>query len=146
MKKKNLTWQVFFYDIYVDVVIVVSFLIGSIFFYGLKNFMATVGFVVSIGAIVLWIIARIHLGKAFAVEPQAKTLITSGIYAKIRHPIYVSSFIALIGIGMIVQKYWFIVFLLVIAMIQCMRMQAEDILLHKKFGKLYIQYKNTTWI
>ena len=36
-------------------------------------------------------IARLQLGKSFAVNPQAKELVTHGLYSKIRNPMYLFS-------------------------------------------------------
>lgn len=33
--------------------------------------------------------ARINLGKSFAFTPQAKSLVTHGLYSRIRNPMYV---------------------------------------------------------
>ena len=38
---------------------------------------------------ILWAIARFQLGASFAVRAEARKLITSGLYSKIRNPIYV---------------------------------------------------------
>ena len=38
---------------------------------------------------ILMNISRIQLGKSFSIMPEAKTLVTTGLYARIQHPMYV---------------------------------------------------------
>jgi hypothetical protein len=52
--------------------------------------MAAAGFV-------LWILARVQLGSSFAVTAQAKALVTAGLYAKFRHPVYLFGGVAFTG-------------------------------------------------
>ncbi|HKQ54158.1 MAG TPA: hypothetical protein VJT74_17405, partial [Pyrinomonadaceae bacterium] len=34
----------------------------------------------------LWILARLQLGSAFTARPEARRLVTHGLYSKVRHP------------------------------------------------------------
>ena len=45
-----------------------------------------------------WIAARLQLGESFSVRPEARHLVTTGIYSKIRHPVYVFGTPAVTGI------------------------------------------------
>jgi protein-S-isoprenylcysteine O-methyltransferase Ste14 len=54
-----------------------------------------------------WIAARRQLGASFSVRPDARHLVTTGIYSKIRHPVYVfgtpavmGALVALLGWGL----------------------------------------------
>ena len=42
----------------------------------------------------LWIAARVQLGSALSFWPEARTLVTSGLYARIRHPVYLFGTVA----------------------------------------------------
>lgn len=53
--------------------------------------MAVVGFA-------LWMVAQVQLGKSFSVGTQAKTLVTTGLYSKFRHPIYLFGKLAFGGL------------------------------------------------
>lgn len=44
------------------------------------------GFVLTAISLVLVILARLQLGKSFAVTPQANDLVTHGLYARLQHP------------------------------------------------------------
>jgi len=51
-------------------------------------------------SVVLLIISRLQLGKSFSVMPQARTLVATGLYSKIQHPMYV--FLDLFFVSLIV--------------------------------------------
>jgi uncharacterized membrane protein len=44
-----------------------------------------------------FVTARLQLGKSFAVTPQAKELVTAGLYSRIRNPIYLFVDITIFG-------------------------------------------------
>src|SRR5450759_5952335 len=48
------------------------------------------------------ILSRYTLGRSFSVAPKATALVTSGIYSRIRNPIYVCGAIFLLGLVLIV--------------------------------------------
>src|SRR5262245_14229980 len=47
------------------------------------------GISLSLVAFPLWVAARLQLGSAFSIRPEARRLVTSGLYSKLRHPVYV---------------------------------------------------------
>src|SRR4249919_564966 len=48
------------------------------------------GIVLAAIAFPLWIAARVQLGSSFSFRAEAHRLVTTGLYAKIRHPVYSS--------------------------------------------------------
>ena len=54
----------------------------------------------------LWLLARWQLGDAFSVAPEARRLVTRGLYARIRHPIYVFGTLAFLFVDLALQG-WF---------------------------------------
>ncbi len=106
---------------------------------------ATVGVVLAAVGYVGISIARLHLGPSFSVTPQAYKLVTHGLYAKIRNPIYVFGIVLVIGVCMVVQKpvLWIIVPVVMAA--QARRAQAEARVLEAKFGEEYCRYRGRTW-
>lgn len=48
-----------------------------------------VGLAIAGPALVLLIVARLQLGAAFSVSARASNLVTTGLYSRIRNPIYV---------------------------------------------------------
>jgi len=47
------------------------------------------GLAIGIPCLLLLALARVQLGRAFSVQAKASTLVTSGLYSRIRNPIYV---------------------------------------------------------
>lgn len=104
------------------------------------------GLVLAIAGLVLVTVARLQLGHAFSLTPQARLLVTHGIYSKVRHPVYVFSAIALAGLALYAGAPWLILVVLVLVPIQIARARAEERVLEAKFGDEYREYKRSTWI
>ena len=141
MKKNNK----FFSDIYIDAVLYATFLI-----YIFINFNSTIdNFIVLILVFVslaFWVISRIQLGSSFSVLPEAKQLVTTGIYSKIRNPIYLFTMIANIGIIYLLNNKYLYLIVPVFLAIQLIRVKREEKMLIKKFGDKYLDYKKSTWL
>ena len=90
--------------------------------------------------------ARIELGNSFSVTPQARKLVTGGIYSRIRHPIYVFSSIGLAGLSLYVHLPILLALLVPLVVMQLLRARAEDKLLHEHFGKAWEEYRKGTWM
>lgn len=92
-----------------------------------------------------WITARYNLGKNFSITPQAKFLVKTGVYKKIRHPIYLSSTITVIGVCIMYNIWWMYTLAGVLIIIQLIRARAEEKTLLAKFQNEYSEYKKSTW-
>lgn len=90
-------------------------------------------------------VARINLGNSFSVTPQATALVTTGIYARIRNPIYVFSTIGLSGLFLYIDMPLLLLLLLPLIALQTWRAKGESRVLEQKFGDSYRQYKAATW-
>jgi protein-S-isoprenylcysteine O-methyltransferase Ste14 len=91
------------------------------------------------------IVARYTLGRSFSVTPQARALVTTGIYSRIRNPIYISAEILLIGIAIMLWKRSLLLLLVVIVPMQVWRARSEARVLEEKFGEEYREYRQRTW-
>ncbi len=109
------------------------------------NWAHWLGLAIAAPAVVLLFVARSQLGKSFSVTPQARQLVTHGIYSKIRNPIYLFGALLSFGFVLALQKpALFLIFLIVIPM-QIIRARKESRVLEEKFGDAYRQYKQSTW-
>jgi protein-S-isoprenylcysteine O-methyltransferase Ste14 len=104
-----------------------------------------VGAAIAAVSMVLLLTARIQLGRSFSVTPQARKLVTTGLYARIRNPIYVFSWFYLLGL-VIVLEFWILLLpLAALAAAQLFRARKEEAVLTEAFGEEYARYKAGTW-
>jgi protein-S-isoprenylcysteine O-methyltransferase Ste14 len=103
------------------------------------------GAIVAVAGYVLLITARLQLGSSFSVTPQAKKLVTHGLYSRIRNPIYV--FVGVMWLGLIValHLYWMFVPFLLLLLMQLIRAGREAKVLQERFGQAYFDYRAQTW-
>ena len=103
------------------------------------------GLCIAVPAAILLFTARWQLGRSFSVTPQARELVTRGLYSKIRNPIYVFSALLLAGVLIALQYRYALLFLLVLIPIQVARAHKEAQVLEASFGEEYIKYRKGTW-
>ncbi len=104
-----------------------------------------IGVSIAIPSLLLLCLARIQLGKAFSVQAKASTLVTHGLYSKIRNPIYVFGALTIVGVFIWISRPWlFLVFAFLIPL-QVYRSRKESQVLEKSFGTAYLEYKRNTW-
>jgi protein-S-isoprenylcysteine O-methyltransferase Ste14 len=93
----------------------------------------------------LWIAARIQLGSALSLWPEARTLVTTGLYSRIRHPVYVFGTVASLA-ALLALQIW-PVFAIGVALVPLTLVRAwrEQKVLEAAFGERYRRYKEATW-
>ncbi|MGE5326383.1 MAG: methyltransferase family protein [Deltaproteobacteria bacterium] len=95
----------------------------------------------------LWMTARLQLGKSFSVRPEARALVTTGLYSKFRNPIYLFGGVAYGGLfiawGRLIPL---LTFLIVYPAWQYSRARKENAVLEKAFGDEYRRYKAQIWL
>jgi protein-S-isoprenylcysteine O-methyltransferase Ste14 len=91
------------------------------------------------------IVARYTLGRSFSWVPKATGLVSSGIYSRIRNPIYVSGMILVVGVVLMMGKPKLLAILLVLMPVQIIRARREAAVLEAKFGDEYREYRQRTW-
>ena len=109
------------------------------------NAQRIVGSALLLSGLGLVLTARFQLGRSFSLTPQARKLITHGLYSKVRNPIYVFGAVAIAGLAMILQKPALWGVLLVIIVLQIVRAHKEAQVLEAHFGDEYRAYRNQTW-
>jgi protein-S-isoprenylcysteine O-methyltransferase Ste14 len=103
------------------------------------------GAAIALPSFALLVIARLQLGRAFSVRAKASTLVSTGIYSRIRNPIYVFSGLLVLGIIIWTGRPWLLLFLAVLVPLQIYRSRKEEAVLAEKFGAAYAEYKQKTW-
>ena len=99
----------------------------------------------SVVCAVLWVVARRQLGEAFSVRPEARVLVTTGLYARFRHPIYVFGTLAFLLVLLAVQGWSALVVWAVLIPVQVVRARREESVLATAFGAQYGTYRRSTW-
>jgi protein-S-isoprenylcysteine O-methyltransferase Ste14 len=94
---------------------------------------------------VLWFVARSQLGSAFSVAPEARRLVTRGLYSRIRHPIYVFGTLAFLFVVLALQGWFALIIWVVVILIQVRRARREERVLVEMFGAEYTTYRSKTW-
>ncbi len=107
--------------------------------------MRIVGAALVIPSFTLWFVARVQLGKSFSITPQARELVTHGLYSKIRNPVYLFGSLLIAGIFLYIGKPELLWLFGVLIPVQLFRIKKEEKVLQEKFGETYLQYKKNTW-
>jgi protein-S-isoprenylcysteine O-methyltransferase Ste14 len=89
--------------------------------------------------------ARYQLGRSFSIKPEARQLVTRGIYSKIRNPIYVFSAILVAGVVLILHRPSLWLLFAFIVVMQTLRAHREAQVLEAAFGDAYREYRRQTW-
>ena len=93
----------------------------------------------------LVIVARVQLGKSFAIRAKAKALVTHGLYSKIRNPVYLFSTVMFAGVILVIQAPILWVVLAALITFQTIRARREAVVLEDTYGEIYREYRRRTW-
>ena len=109
------------------------------------NLRTWAGMAVAIAGFVLWLAARLQLGSAFSLKARARPLVTTGLYRRFRHPVYLFGFFAFAGVFLVWGKWVpFLCYVLVFFAVEVPRMRKEERVLEEAFGDQYRQHKAHT--
>jgi protein-S-isoprenylcysteine O-methyltransferase Ste14 len=103
------------------------------------------GIALILPSFVLLLIAFHQLGNSFAVNAKAKELVTNGLYAKIRHPMYVFQILLFLGFAMITRDVIAYGFFILALVFVAWRVRIENRILEEKFGDAYRAYREQVW-
>jgi protein-S-isoprenylcysteine O-methyltransferase Ste14 len=109
--------------------------------------LALAGAIITLVGSGLVILTVLRLGRSFSIAPQARTLVTGGPYALVRHPLYAAEELALIGVAMHIVWYICIPVVALHVALQLRRMSYEEELLARVFPR-YAAYAARTarWV
>jgi protein-S-isoprenylcysteine O-methyltransferase Ste14 len=89
------------------------------------------------------VVALLQLGRSLSVMPEARRLVTAGLYARIRHPLYLAEAIATLGVLLQFRSIEALLLVLVQFCIQLWRMREEEKVLEAAFPD-YADYRGRT--
>jgi protein-S-isoprenylcysteine O-methyltransferase Ste14 len=90
------------------------------------------------------ILVVVDLGRSLSIMPEARKLVTSGLYRRIRHPLYFAEEIAIIGFYLQFRSWQTLPILVIHFYFQIRRMDWEEGILAKAFPE-YAGYKQRTY-
>ena len=103
------------------------------------------GAMLAITSFALAALARLQLGKSFTVTPRAGDLVSSGLYSRLQHPIYIFVDFTVCGIALAVHSWYVLLLLVIVLPLQTRNARTERKLLQEKFGERYEIYRRATW-
>jgi len=134
---------------YLTIIVVLVFVFFFLRFYLVSgrplNIFSYTGIFLLVPSIILFMIARIQLGSSFQASAEANKLVKTGIYKKVRHPVYLFGIIFLLGIILVTQKFFLLIIWAIVIVLQITRIHREEEVLTDKFGNEYTEYKKQTW-
>jgi protein-S-isoprenylcysteine O-methyltransferase Ste14 len=104
-----------------------------------------VGAILAVVSYVVVITSRIQLGDAFSVGPEARKLVTHGLYARLRNPMYVFVDLMIGGVIIALHLPWLLLIFLPLPFVQAWQAGREARVLQAKFGARYTDYRRQTW-
>ena len=105
-----------------------------------------IGLALIVTGVALWLAARWQLGTSFTPRPEARRLVTHGVYRYLRHPLYIGAEILTAGLFVFMGLYPLLLFALVSVPRQRRRARAEEAVLDAAFGEDYREYRRRTWL
>jgi protein-S-isoprenylcysteine O-methyltransferase Ste14 len=117
----------------------------SVLDHGVWQLHHTVGAAVIVPAFALWACARYQLGASFTARAEARSLVTNGLYSRIRHPIYLTAEMLIAGLSIFIG--YPVLWLVSLALLpwQVKRARREERALQAAFGERYETYRSGTW-
>jgi protein-S-isoprenylcysteine O-methyltransferase Ste14 len=109
------------------------------------NAARVVGGVIAAVSFPFFVLARIQLGSAFSIKAKAQKLVTTGLYSRIRNPVYFFGGLAILGLSLFLSAWGPLVVVLVLAPLQKIRARNEAQVLYETFGEEYLRYRSKTW-
>ena len=90
------------------------------------------------------LVALSRLGASFSVMPEARTLVTSGPYALVRHPLYAAELVGVAGLVLQFQQPWALMLGIGVFVLQYWRTIFEESVLTQAYPD-YAAYRARTW-
>jgi protein-S-isoprenylcysteine O-methyltransferase Ste14 len=127
-----------------------AFFLNAVFSILLESYVlsfAALGFLSMLAGACLNIAARRDLGKNWSLSAgtaKGQKLVKTGVYARIRHPIFLSSIMLNLGIALVAGNSISLLLFVLYSVAIGMRIKQEEKALVAKFGKRYKEYAKQT--
>jgi protein-S-isoprenylcysteine O-methyltransferase Ste14 len=105
------------------------------------------GAIVTLSGTILEFSTQIHLGRNYSTTlhiSEEQSLVTTGPYRHIRHPMYTALITVGIGLGFLSASWYFLIPFLATGIVISFRIKREEDAMIEKFGDEYIEYAQGT--
>ncbi len=105
------------------------------------------GLVLTVTGMVFEFSTQIYLGRNYSTTlhiGEEQTLITTGPYQYMRHPMYTALIIIGIGLGLLSSSWYFLLPFLATMVVVVFRIRKEEDAMIEKFGESYLKYSQET--
>ena len=92
---------------------------------------------------ILATVVLLYLGRSFSILPEARRLVVTGPYRLVRHPLYATEMICMVGLVIQFALWPAVIVFLIQCMFQLERMRIEERLLSRTFPEYEIYANNT---
>jgi len=143
IKSKDYTFYLIYFS-YIALVIngIISTIRGSY-----VRVLVLSGFILTLIGMYINFISRRDLAQCWLPLSNSASdtfLIKTGIYARVRHPIYLSVLIFLLGVALIGSNFYSLLFFVTLIVALIIRIRKEENALIAKFGEEYNEYARAT--
>jgi protein-S-isoprenylcysteine O-methyltransferase Ste14 len=112
-----------------------------------SNWLRWMGFVLGLASLGFWTWTQVALGEQWSAQLQLRKehkLVTSGPYARIRHPLYTAMTGYGISLALVTANWIFVVFAILVITGLFARIPKEEKMMIDKFGEEYRAYMRRT--
>jgi protein-S-isoprenylcysteine O-methyltransferase Ste14 len=106
-----------------------------------------VGLALALTGMALEFSTQLHLGRNYSTTlhiREEQTLVTTGPYRYVRHPMYTALFTVGIGLGLLSASWYFLLPFIVTGVVVAFRVGREEEAMIEKFGDQYVRYMDRT--
>lgn len=105
------------------------------------------GVIITVVGMALEFSTQLNLGKNYSTTlhiSEGQSLVTSGPYRYVRHPMYTALIMVGVGIGILSTSWYFLIPFIATGIVVAFRIRREEEAMIEEFGDEYIQYAQVT--
>ncbi len=104
---------------------------------------STVSLTLTLGGTLASVVVLAWLGRAFAIFPEARSFVDKGPYRFVRHPLYLTEIVSMLGIMIGFRQPWAAMIVAAAITLQFRRMAFEEEILARAYSG-YVEYRRKT--
>ena len=116
-------------------------------YFPITSWIRWVGMIITVSGMTLEFSTQIYLGRNYSTTlhiSDEQSLVTTGPYRHIRHPMYTALITVGIGLGLLSKSWYFLLPFLATGILIAFRVRREEEAMIERFGDEYIEYSQRT--